>query len=156
MRYLPALVLLAACGGTADVTGTYTVNLTNHANGCAFQNWTVGDVATGIPVTISQDGDSASADVGGGAGGFLQLWLGGKVFNGSVDGSDFTATITGTNPNSSGNCAYTFNATLDATLDGDTLSGVVDYAAQTNNGTDCGALTGCVSEQAMNGTRPPQ
>src|SRR5690349_17493568 len=156
MRYLPGLLLLAACGNSpADVTGTYTTNLTNHDNGCSFTNWTVGNVTQGIQFTVTQENDTASASVSGAAGSFLDLWIGAHVFSGSVDGNDVDLTITGSTPHSMGNCAYTLNSELIATLDGNTLNGEVHYLGQTNGGSDCGTLTACVSVQAMNGTRPP-
>ena len=40
---LASLLALAACTSPADVAGTYTIALTNRANGCNLQNWTVGE-----------------------------------------------------------------------------------------------------------------
>lgn len=40
-------------------------------------------------------------------------------------------------------------------LEGDVLSGDIFYRDQTDNSTDCGALTGCASVQEMLGNRPP-
>ena len=152
---LGAALALAACGGDADVTGDYSVAVTNGANGCDLANWTEGSSAQNISVQITQDGDSVSADVGGATRVVLDLWLGGHVFTGTVDGDDLSLRLTGSNAQSSGNCAYTYDAVLDATVDGDTLTGTIRYEAQTNGGTDCGTLTGCATVQDFNGTRPP-
>ena len=78
------------------------------------------------------------------------------MFTGAVDGSDLALTITGTRAMSQGACAYTIDADLDATLAGDALSGSVFYRARTNGAADCGALTGCQSQQDFAGARPPQ
>jgi hypothetical protein len=159
MRVYPVLGLMlavAACSDDpADVEGTYSIAVTNGDNGCELDNWTEGESAQNIQAEITQDGDSASASVGGITGGVLDFWLGGHVFTGTVDGTDLVLTLTGNNPLSEGNCAYTFDAVLDGAITGDVITGEIRYEAQTNGGTDCGTLTGCASVQAFNGTRPP-
>jgi hypothetical protein len=152
---------LAACGSDdpADVAGDYTVAITNRDNGCELTPWTVGDSASGISVTITQDAknkDSATATVGGVAQVFLIALAGGNTFTGSVDGDHVELKAVGTIPRSTGNCTYTYNATIDGDLDGDALTGKIHYQAATNNGTDCGTKTGCESLQDFNGTRPPR
>ncbi len=155
-RFLLLSLFLAACSDDpADVTGDYTVAVTNGNNGCELDNWTEGESSSGIAVTITQDGSSASAEVGGATGTVLDLWLGGSSFTGTVDGTDFLMTITGSRALSQGNCAYTFDAILDGAIDGDAISGQIHYEAQTNDGTDCGALTGCRTSQEFTGVRPP-
>ncbi len=159
----PALVaglagLLVACGGDepVDAAGTYTISLTNRENGCNNANWTVGDTASNIGVVITQNGATASADVQPGGGRLaLDLALGGHVFIGKVDGNRLDLLIEGTNSFSMGTCDYTIDARIDAQLDGDVLSGDVLYQDQTDNSTDCGALTGCTSRQELLGNRPP-
>lgn len=152
-----ALGLCAACGSDpADVAGTYSIALTNRANGCAIANWTEGPVGGTVTMVVTQTGDAASADVQGLARAALDALTGGHVFTGGVDGSALALTITGTRAMSQGACAYTIDADLDATLAGDTLSGSVFYRARTNGAADCGALTGCQSQQDFAGARPPQ
>jgi hypothetical protein len=152
-----AVVLaLIGCEGTADVAGEFTVNLTNRENGCAFTNWEVGSTSTGIPVTITQDGDRVTALVGGLTATFLDLWLGSHTYQGTVSGSSLDLTLYGTNSTSQGNCTYTVNSTITAAIDGDVLTGDIRYTAATNNNPDCGTLTGCVSRQDFNGSRPPR
>lgn len=156
MRRLLPLCLLAACGSDpADITGDYSVAVTNADNGCELDNWTEGESASNIQVSITQNGESASAEVGGVTGGVLDFWLGGSVFTGTVDGNDFSMTIEGSNALAEGNCAYTMDAILAGSINGDAISGTISYAAQTNGGTDCGALTGCASVQEFSGVRPP-
>jgi len=154
---LTVVAVCSACGDDpADVAGAYTVNVTNGANGCAFANWTVGASSSNIAVTVAQDGPAATASVGGLTGNFLDAWLGGHVFSGTVDGDQLDLTLIGTRAGSMGSCAYTFNAVIAARSSGDVLTGEIRYQAQTNGGLDCAALTGCASVQAFNGARPPR
>jgi hypothetical protein len=150
------LGLLAGCGDSADLSGSYTVSVTNRENGCELDNWTEGNQASNIAVVITQEGDEAQADVEGVTGGVLDLWLGSSVFAGTVDGEDFVLTIFGQNSFTEGNCSFTFNAELDGSIDGDFISGDIRYIAKTNNNPDCTALEGCVTRQSFNGSRPPQ
>ncbi len=154
---LSFLVAIAAAGCGSDpvnVEGTYAINVANRANGCEFDNWD-GNTASNIPVTMTQDGSSATASVGGLTGGYLDLILGGHDFIGTVDGDQLELTLIGERSGTQGNCAYTFDAVLDAELHGDLLEGVIRYEARTNGQPDCGTLTGCVSVQDLNGARPP-
>jgi hypothetical protein len=159
MRWLSGIALvLVACGGgdPADVAGDFTIAVTNRDNGCDLENWTVGDQASNIPVTITQDGSDVTATVGAGAGFILDLALGDNVFTGTVDGDDLLLELFGTRGQQQGNCSFTFNSTIDATITGDVLTGTIDYRAATNDNPDCAALEGCRSFQEFNGTRPPQ
>jgi hypothetical protein len=149
---------LAACGGDepVDAAGSYTISLTNRENGCMNGNWTMGETAMGIGVVITQNDAAVTADVQAGAARLaLDVALGSHIFTGSVDGADIDLRITGTNSFSMGTCDYTVDADIDATLEGDVLSGNIYYRNQTDNSTDCGALTGCASRQEMLGNRPP-
>ncbi|HEY1550340.1 MAG TPA: hypothetical protein VGG28_21080 [Kofleriaceae bacterium] len=147
---------VACSSSPTNVAGSYSVQLTNGANGCMFQNYTVGSDTMNVPVTVTQSGSTATATVSGVAGDYLNLVLGSDSFTGSVDGDSLDLQLTGTRALSMGNCAYTYNATLNAALDGNSLMGSVDYTADTNNGSDCGALVGCMTSQDIAGSRPPQ
>ncbi len=145
----------ASCGSDpADVAGTYSVNVANRANGCEFADWD-GGTASNIPVTITQDGESATASVSGLTGAYLDLVLGGHDFIGTVDGDQLELTLVGERSQSEGNCTWTFDAIIDAEIDGDVLTGEIRYESRTNGGPDCGTLTGCASVQELNGARPP-
>jgi hypothetical protein len=113
--------------------------------------------ALATAASIAQNGTEATATVGGATGPFLDLVLGDHIFKGSVDGDFLHLTLIGVRAQTSGNCAYTYNAVLDATLVGNALEGTLDYKAQTNGNPDCASMsiTGCVSEQALSGSRPP-
>lgn len=156
---LASCIAVAGCGddgGSIDVSGEYTAALTNRDNGCNLGNWTVGESTTGVMVTISQNGGAVSADVKGLAGAALDFLLEGHVFTGNADGEHVDLKIIGTRSQSMGACAYTYDATLVGTLDGNSLGGAVIYQAKTNAAADCGALTGCSSRQDFAGSRPPQ
>jgi hypothetical protein len=147
---------VACSSSPVNVAGSYSVQLTNGSNGCMFQTYTVGSDTMNVPVAVTQSGSTATATVSGVAGDYLNLVLGSDSFSGSVDGSSLDLTLTGTRALSQGNCAYTYNATLMAELADNSLSGSVDYTADTNNGSDCGALVGCITTQNIAGSRPPQ
>lgn len=152
-----AALALVACGSDpADVAGTYTIALTNRDNGCNINNWTPGPISGSVTMVVTQSDDAASADVQGLAGVALDALTGGHVFTGSVDGSGVDLAITGTRAMSQGACAYTMDAELTGALSGDSLAGMVIYRARTNGAADCGALTGCQSQQDFAGARPPR
>jgi hypothetical protein len=148
---------LAGCGDDpADISGEYTANLTARDNGCNIGNWTEGNSATGIPVTITQMDGSASADIGGLSRVALDLAIGGHVFAGDVDGSSFELKIIGTRPQTMGNCTFTFDAELVGKLSGDSISGRLNFTTATNNNSDCATIKTCVSFQEFAASRPPR
>lgn len=162
MRSTGLLVIaLAACGevrvGSDDVdaAGNYTIAVTNGENGCMFQDWMEGNTAQGIPLTIVQDGSAVTATVEGLTGGVLQLWTGSKTFTGRVDGDRVTMTLHGTRSFTEGTCIFTVNVTASANLEGDVMTGALDYTYATNKAPDCGFRDSCHTRQAFNGTRPP-
>ena len=151
------LLLLAACGSDpVNAEGTYTLNVTNRTNGCQFQNWMEGDTAMGIQAVINQEGSSANADVMGGTRVWLDLVFGAHIFNGVVDGNELDLDLVGTRSTTMGNCTLTVDAQLLATLEGDVLTGRLNYRWHGNGNTDCAPYDGCLSYQDMNGARPPQ
>lgn len=152
------VLVLGACAGDnpADVEGTFTVATTNRDNGCNFQNWTVGQTNQGITVVITQNGGSAVAQVtGAGAAFALDLVIGTNTFSGSVDANAVNLYAAGTNSHTTGNCTYTYDGRINATLTGDALQGTIKYTANTNTGSDCAAVQ-CVSQQDFSGSRPPK
>jgi hypothetical protein len=151
-----ALALIACGSEPADVAGDYTLSITNGSNGCGLDNWTEGDTSTGIPFTVTQSGSQVTGTVGGTSGLFFDLWLGGRVFTGTVEENTVHLSLYGTAAKQQGNCTYTVNATVSAVSSGDVLQGQIRYTAATNGNPDCASLEGCVSSQSFNGTRPPQ
>src|SRR5262245_37961869 len=130
-RLACTLLVAAACGGDTNVAGDYTVALTNRDNGCSIGNWMVG-AQPQATATAMQDGSNVTLNVNGLAAVALAALLGTNQFQGKVDGDDLTLTATGTTMMTSGMCTFTFNSTIDATVEGDTLKGRVEYRAATN------------------------
>ena len=156
-RIILLVATLAACtSDPVDAEGTYTVSVTNRENGCNFDPWTAGNNATNITTVINQEGTSAGAEVTGVTGAYLDLILGSHVFSGAVDGDELDLTILGTRSAVTGNCTFTLDARLHAALDGDVLTGRIDYSKHGNGNSDCAPLDGCITYQDMNGTRPPR
>lgn len=156
-RFILLAGVLAGCGDDpVNADGQYTINVTNRDNGCNFQNWTVGDSSTNIGVAVNSEGTSANADVMGATRAVLDFLLGSHVFNGTVDGNDLDLKILGTKSFNMGNCTLTIDSELLATLNGDVLTGRINYHYHGNGNTDCAPYDGCTSYQDMNGTRPPQ
>jgi hypothetical protein len=156
--FLGAL-LLAAAGCSSDpanVAGEYNLAVTNGDNGCSVPGFIEGATASGIRMTMTQSGSSISADFNANATALvLDAALAAHTFTGTVDGNDLDLKIVGQQHFAMGNCTWTADAEATATIDGDVLEGQIDYTARTNEGTDCGALVGCHTIQAFNGTRPP-
>lgn len=150
---------VAACGSDdpANVEGMYTVAIANRDNGCNFPNYTVGDTAQGIPVTISQEGENVTATVTGLTGAALNLQLGSNMFTGAIDGDEMNLDLFGTRPQMQDTCTYTFNAKIIGSVDGDAIEGRVEYRANATTPTnpDCNSIQGCLTFQEFNGTRPP-
>jgi hypothetical protein len=114
----------------------------------------VGEPAT-ASVTVTQSGSDVTLTVNGLAQFFISGQFGTNVFTGSVDGDSVDLTVQGTMKKTVQACEYTFNGEIEATLDGDTLSGELRYRAATNGNADCGTRENCVSVQAFNATRAP-
>ena len=151
------LLSLSACDSDpVDISGTYSVAITNGPNGCNLANYTVGETATNITMVVTQNDTAASAEVQGVAGLALSALVGGNTFVGTVDGSDVTLRIAGNRMMTMGTCDYHFDATADARLTGDALAGNVAYTPVTDGATDCGPLEGCETIQMFSGSRPPR
>jgi len=138
-----------------DAAGAYSVTVTNGANGCGFLSWQEDVVTTGVPLTIAQQAGAISATVEGVPGAFLDLVLGSREFQGQVDGAELELTLFGTTPFTSGNCTYTVDGAVSATVDGDVIEGQIEYRPSTNGSPSCGDLETCVTAQQFNGTRSP-
>ncbi len=155
-----SIVAIAACSSSEaaqDLTGNFTIAVTNKDNGCAFQNWTSGQSTTTIPLTITQQGSNGiTAVVGGAAGAYLTLVIGTATFTGSVTGPTGTLTAAGTRSGSQGTCAYTINANMTITLAGNAINGSISYVPKTNAQSTCGVLNACSSTQDLSGNRPPK
>ncbi len=152
---LSVAALLAIGCAPADVAGSYSVATTNGANTCSIDGWEAGATGTNIPVVITQNGDVVQVAVEGLLRTWLDIAVGGHLFNGTVGGSHIQADLVGSTSYRQGGCTYTFTLELDADLNGDFLQGEVVYRPVTNGHADCGVLDTCSNVQSFNGTRPP-
>lgn len=158
---LTSALAVPGCGSSssdspANVAGNYTISVTNKDNGCGFANFTPGNTAASIPFTVTQSGSAATGTIEGLVGAWVTLVFGSNHFTGSVSGNTVTMTLYGTRSATQGNCTYTVNATVTATSSGDLLEGHIDYSKAGNGNPDCTGITGCITRQDFNGTRPPQ
>jgi hypothetical protein len=155
--FLAAALGVAACSDDpADLAGEYSASITLRDNGCNLAGWQVGSTSSAIPVSITQSGDTASASVGGLAALALELTLGGAIFTGSVSSNDFELRVVGTQPQTTGNCTFTYDGELSGTLSGDSISGKLSFTTATNNNSDCAPIKTCVSFQDFAASRPPR
>jgi hypothetical protein len=155
-----ALGMLPGCGDgedefTVNVTGDYTVALTNRESTCDFPDWVEGESASGISLNIMQNGSELSGTVDGLAGVALALRLGSSEFEGSAKGSTLTLTNYGSIPARQGNCSFTYNATVRGTLRDNAISGTITYTPATNDNPDCASVE-CSAVQEFSGARPPK
>jgi len=148
--------ILAGCGSDpVDAEGNWTVSITNRADDCNI-GWTEGQSSNNVTVNITQNDEAIIVDVTGLGGGVLNLFLGGDdVFSGTVDGDQIEAVREGTNARTMGNCTYTYNATITADINGDTMMGSLTYRPADNGNSDCAAIQ-CENVQDFSGNRPPQ
>jgi hypothetical protein len=138
-----------------DVSGTYSVSITNGANGCGFADWIEGASNQNIPLVITQEGEQLAGRVEGIPGALLALLHGTNEYAGRVEGRTITLFIDGTVQGFQGNCNYTWSNDVSATLEGDYLSGSLVYSRAHNGNPDCAALE-CETIQLLNGVRPPK
>jgi hypothetical protein len=153
--------IAAACGGSsfqtqapADISGNYSVTLTNQANGCMFANWTVGSSAQDLHIAIQQQGASASATVSGVAALVLDVILGTPTFQGAVQGESFSLTAFGSNQGKDGMCTFTIKVTMAGSIDGDAIQGTLTYSETTNGSPACDYHSTCTSVETFAGVRP--
>jgi len=156
------LALLVACGDDdngsgppADVSGVYSVSITNTNNDCQYANWTIGNTAQNIEFDVTENGAAASGNVKGLANIYFAV-LGIGTLTGNVSGASASMTAVGTTPVHKDSCTYTVRATANFTLTGNTINGSMVYTNETNHDPSCGILSTCSSTQSIAGSRPPK
>ena len=158
---LLAFIWVAAvgCGSVAeddvDPTGAFSVSVTNGANGCEFMDWMEGASSSNIALTVSQDGDTVIAEIGGLVGTYIELVVGSRTFIGTVSGNLLELSLIGDKDLTENGCTYRVRAFVDAELDGDVLTGTIRYSRDVDTAQPCAELDGCTTQQSFNGTRPP-
>ena len=156
---LGACLVPAACGsGDVDPTGDYQITIVNRENGCHFEGWTEGTTTPYVVLGIrkSLESPALTGEIQGLAGAWVSLVLGTMQMTGEVDGDEVTLTLHGTRQLVQNGCSYNVIGTMHGPLEGDFLSGDIDYTTATNGSPDCGDLQTCSSRQEFNGTRPPE
>jgi hypothetical protein len=138
------------------VAGTYTVAVTNKANGCQFDRYQEGATSQGIEFVMTQEGSKAKGTVGGLVGAAIEIWLGTRTFEGDVAANKVILKAIGKNPQTTAGCTYTTTATVDGTLTGNALQGTITYTYNTNKSPDCSFRDTCQTVQDFSGSRPPQ
>jgi hypothetical protein len=165
----PCLPPVEAAGGAddgpsdlppADVSGDYTVTLTNLSNTCVTEtDWIDGAVSPDNRYDIRQDGATITAQGQGNAAVYFVVLLGSNDFSGSVKGDAFRLTDVGPYVKTDGSCSYTIDAIVSGSIDGDTISGTITYrpvlSADPSCNPDC-APYACEAVQAYVGTRAPR
>lgn len=143
------VVVLSGCGDDppADVDGAYTVDVSNDDDGCELS------IPTGsTDLTLSQDADDGSiltVEVDGTPlAPFLGITIGGTTFNGTLSGTAFSVTRSGS-VRQEGGCTYHVNAQIDGVVSGDTMSGTITYEGVTNDAADCVLVDDCTSTQSF-------
>jgi hypothetical protein len=153
------LLALSGCGSndefTADVTGSYSIAITNQASSCPFDKWMEGAETKDIGLTITQDGTKLHGTLDGAAALLFTVYFGSAEFDGSIHGEDLTLTNYGTRTATQGNCSYTYNSTVSGIQTADNISGTLTYAPKTNGNPDCDAVE-CSASQKFSGSRPPK
>ena len=153
VRWLWLWLCVAACSSDDfNAAGDYTVTVTDGNNGCNLPNWTSGATSSAT-VTVTQSQNNVTAVVNGVAGVALNLGLGSNSFTGKIDGGDLDLHLFGTRINTAGNCTYTLNAEIRASVNGNNLSGQIDYTSATNGNPDCATIGKCDSFQDLSGMR---
>jgi len=145
-----------ALSSSFDVSGQYSVNITNGQNGCAFGNWTPGASSSGIPLAITQSGQQVVATIGGTTGDYVNFFCGSKEFVGMIVAGGFEARLACTKTFTQQTCIYRVIADAKAQVRGDVVTGTLDYTTATNSDSTCGTLVNCHSSQNFNGARPPR
>lgn len=156
---LLAPVLLSGCSSegefTTDISGNYTVAVTNRQSTCDFKDWVEGKQTSGIGFVVTQDDDSLHATVDGVTAVFFNLALGSAQFDGTAERSSFELINYGSRAQTRGNCTFTYNATMAGELAGNAISGTISYAPMTTDSPDCADVK-CEAVQEFSGSRPPR
>ena len=148
-------------GEPADVSGTYTVAITNASvdssfESCPLSGVMVGTTSTGVMVTINQSGSTVMAALDWVTSLGVSELLGSNVnFAGSVTGNDVEMVAFGTKVYTEGTCTYTMNSVMNATLQGNALEGTTSYEMIPGADGSCASLV-CEGVQEFSGSRPPR
>jgi hypothetical protein len=158
---LSLAMLAAGCSSSdapppLDVSGVYSGPVVNGTSSCPGL-WNTGQTSD-VQINAAQSGSNISLQLQGGAGLFVRLLLGADSFNGTVSGAHIDAILIGSTQTTMMGCVYSWTGNLSADLNGNTLTGQIQYTPQTNGNADCTTqnITGCARQQTFTLTRPPK
>lgn len=138
------------------LAGRYNVSLTYGENGCDLDDWVEGTELTSVVLDMEQSSSNEiRGEVEGIVGGILALVHGSNVYEGTVAGSEFTMRIDGQYPQVNGGCASTFDNLATGKVEGDFISGTLEFLVAGDGDPDCEAVE-CSSKMAFTGSRPPR
>lgn len=154
--------LVVACGDDdassappADISGNYSISVTDADNGCQLGNWVAGQSAQNIQFVVTQNGAALTGEVKGVAAIYFAL-AGIGPLQGSASGTHGNVTAVGTTSIKDGTCAFFYRVTADFTLTGNAINGTMTYSHSTNHDPSCGYHETCTSTQNVSGSRPPK
>jgi hypothetical protein len=139
-----------------QIAGSYSVTLVNGVNGCAFDNIQPGNATPGVPLTITQEpgGQLGRATFGGFPAVFYAFAFGSADYAIRVSGRRLSGLIVGTRSAVRDGCTVTYNATLEASVEGDLIRGRVFFSSVPSGEPSC-AKALCTTDQSFSGTLPP-
>jgi hypothetical protein len=141
-------------GDGVDLTGEFTVDLTNGSNDCpSMSDWTEGSVTSGVQLRVTQNGQKLDGELMGAAGLYLVSLTGTSEFAGQLSGGDFTLTDRGPKAYDANGCKYTIDAVIRGSLAGDAISGTVTFKPVIDKSAAC-APYACEAVQTFSGARP--
>jgi hypothetical protein len=167
MRRLALLILLAGChdwdslSSIQDFSGKYAIIMTNGQNGCLIggpsSNWMPGMMSDAITLDVQQTGanhDQIDAQIGGVVGDFINFFCGSKDLIGTAT-HEMNASIMCTKDTTVGSCTFRYLAHAQATLNGNTITGHIDYTTviTSADSPDCTPYRNCTSSQTFTGNR---
>lgn len=146
---------LGACGGdddfesqpTASIAGSWSGDLRNSASTCPG-TYRIGEL-NAVTLKVTQSDTHVSVDVQGLAGLALAAAYGSSVFNGTVDGATFEATLLATRAVNEGNCDILWLADIQASVEGKSLVGSVLYSPDASTIAACPEFAGCTRKQTF-------
>ena len=150
------------CGGSSDgsgvasvdFTGNYAGTSTNGNNTCPG-TWDTGQMADG-QMNLVQSEEDVQFQAQGQTGLAFLFAFGSASFSGKVDGDHVEAVIVGSPMFTQGECSYAWKGKLSANLDGDTLTGSLNYTPDANGHADCSTykVIGCSRSLTFKYMRP--
>lgn len=158
-RTLALAFAISACGGSDDpvnFNGTYATTITNGGNGCEFAGWMVGNKTENVEVVMATDPTDAKSvvvTVQGFAGGFLEIFVGSRIFISNTDGNEISGLLLGRESTDAG-CMQQSRIRINGKLTGDKLDGTLTYGFVVKNPAACGIKATCATQQTIVGSRP--